>query len=78
MADWYFYVILHLVSINNSGKMKKFFGVFVLAAFVVCGGARAQFVGEGNGSSDQVDSLMLVVDTISIQVQDIDVTDLNQ
>lgn len=58
--------------------MKKFFGVFVLAAFVVCGGARAQFVGEGNGSSDQVDSLKQVVETLSNQVQETEETDLNQ
>lgn len=60
--------------------MKKFVGMFALAALMVCGNARAQFVGAETGKSgnvDEVDSLRTVVNTLSKQVDDANEADLD-
>lgn len=61
--------------------MRKFVSVFALAAFMVCGGAKAQFVGvesENSGKTDETEALRQEVNTLSQQVSEANEDDLNQ
>lgn len=61
--------------------MRKFVSMFALAAFMVCGGAKAQFVGvesKNSGDIGETEALRQEVNTLSQQVNDVNQADLDQ